>query len=283
LIVALHSAPKDFFKTKPPYGNKELEELIQKASLWGFKGFQVGPLWKLKSINGKQLKSFLDKFEMQRNVHLGGLYNAAKLSKKGKESNKTMRELCEGILLCRQISSDLMSFHPPFFIKPYQKEEVLLKTRDVFLELIDRALDFAGNQGIRLALESFCYPPFIFRGLNDFMEFISHFPSNKLGVLMDVGHLYQAKIDLKKAINVFKSRLFDIHIHDATRQNNFRIATHLPIGKGTINFDRLIDDLQRIEYNGWLTLEIKGTRKEIIQSKDTLENLLNIELCRGLK
>jgi len=277
--VALHSAPKDLFKTKPPYGSKKLEELIQKASLWGFKGFQVGPLWKLKNIDGKQLKSFLDKFEMQRSVHLGGLYDAAFLYKKGRESDKVTRELCQGILFCRQISSNLMSFHPPFFIKPYQKEEVLFKARDVFLELVDRALDFAGNQGIRLALESFCYPPFIFRGLNDFIEFISYFSSSQLGVLMDVGHLYQAKIDLNEAINVFNSRLFDVHIHDATQQDNLRIATHLPIGKGTINFDRLVNDLQRIEYDGWLTLEIKGIRKEIIQSKETLENLLNKQTC----
>jgi sugar phosphate isomerase/epimerase len=274
LIVTLHSAPKDFFKTKPPYGNKELEKLIQKASLWGFKGFQVGPLWKLKSINGKQLKSFLDRFEMQRNVHLGGLYDAAELAKKREEYNKIVRELRYGILLCRQISSDLMSFHPPLFMKSYQKGEVLCKAQDAFSKLVGKALDFARSQRIHLALESFCYPPFIFQELDDFMEFISSFPSSKLGVLMDVGHLYQAKINLKRAINLFKSRLFDVHIHDAKQQNNYRKETHLPIGKGTINFNSLIDDLQRIEYNSWLTLEIKGTTKEIIQSKDTLENLL---------
>jgi sugar phosphate isomerase/epimerase len=275
LILALHSAPRDLFKTKPPYGIQELKKLVRKASLWGFKGFQVGPLWKLQSINSKQLKSFLDKFEMERTVHVGGLYDATKLSKKDGEYDKISKELDHGILLCQKISSDLMSFHPPFFTEPYQDEEIVRKTRSMFLDLVSKALDFASKLGIRLALESFCYHPFIFHELNDFMAFISHFPSSKLGILMDVGHLYQAKIDLKEAVNMFKSRLFDVHIHDATRKNNYHKATHLPLGKGTINFDRLMDDLQQIKYRGWLTLKIKGTIKEIVQSKNMLENLLN--------
>jgi sugar phosphate isomerase/epimerase len=214
-------------------------------------------------------------FEMKRNVHLGGLYDAAELSKKGKEYSKTMAELRHAILFCRQISSDLMSFHPPFFKETCPKREVLCRVQGVFLELVGKALDFAREQGIRLALESFCYPPFIFPGLGDFMEFISHFPLNRLGVLMDVGHLYQAKIDLKEAMERFKSRLCDVHIHDATQQqSSFQEATHLPLGKGEMDFGRIIDGLYQVKYDGWLTLEINGTEKGILQSKTILENLL---------
>ena len=273
MIVALHSAPKDLFKGKPPYGNREFLNLIQKAFSMGFKGFQVGPL-KFQSVKGEHLKNLLDKFEMERNVHVGGLFDAEELSRKSEEYSKISRELRYGILLCQQISSNLMSFHPPFSMKPYLDEETLCKARNLFLELTDKALDFACSRGIHLALESFCYPPFIFHGLDDFMDFVSKFPPSKLGILMDVGHLYQAKIDLEEAIERFKSRLCDAHIHDATQQNNFRVATHLPIGKGTMNFSRLIDCLHQVRYGGWLTLEIKGTEKEIVQSKTILENLM---------
>ena len=274
MIVALHSAPKDFLKAKPPYGNRELRKLLQKAFSMGFKGFQVGPLWKFQRVDGERLKNLLDKFEMERNVHIGGLYDAEKLSRKDEEYSKILRELRCGILLCHQISSNLMSFHPPFSMNPHLDEETLRKARDLFLELTEKALDFASSRGIRLALESFCYLPFIFHGFDDFVNFVFQFPPSKLGVLMDVGHLYQAKMDLEEAIEKFKSRLCDVHIHDATRQNNFRVATHLPIGKGTIDFSRLIDSLHQVRYDGWLTLEIKGTEKEIVQSKTILENLM---------
>ncbi len=274
MIVAFHSVPRDFLRTKPPYGNRELQRLVQKAVSMGFKGFQVGPLWKFQRVNGERLKNLLDKFEMERNVHLGGLYDVAKLSRKGDEYSKILRELRYGILLCQQISSSLMSFHPPFSSKTHLDEETLRKARNLFLELTEKALDFASSRGIRLALESFCYPPFIFHGLDDFINFVSQFPPSKLGILMDVGHLYQVKIDLEEVIERFKSSLCDVHIHDATRQNNFRVATHLPIGKGTIDFSRLIDSLHQIRYDGWLTLEIKGTEKEIVQSRTILEKLL---------
>lgn len=274
MIVAFHSAPKDFFKGKPPYGNRELRKLVQRAFSMGFKGFQVGPLWKFQRVNGEHLKNLLDKFEMKRSVHVGGLYDAAELSRKGEEYSKVLRELRDGMLLCQQISSNLMSFHPPFSMKSNIDEQTLHKTRNLFLELTEKALDLASSQGIRLALESFCYPPFIFHGLDDFMNFVSQFPSSKLSVLMDVGHLYQAKIDIEESVERFKSRLCDVHIHDATRQNNFRTATHLPIGKGTMNFSKLIGNLHQVRYDGWLTLEIKGTEKEIVQSKNILENLM---------
>ena len=190
MIVALHSVPKDLFKSKPPYGNKELRKLVQKAFSMEFKGFQVGPRWRFQRVNGALLKNLLDRFEMERNVHVGGLHDAEELSRKGEEYSKISRELRYGVLLCQRISSNLMSFHPPFSRKPNLDEETLRKTRSLFSELTDKALDFAISGGIRLALEFFCYPPFIFHGLDDFMNFVSQFPSSKLGVLMDVGHLY---------------------------------------------------------------------------------------------
>lgn len=274
MIVALHSAPKDLFKSKPPYGNRELQKLVQKAFSMEFKGFQVGPRWRFQRVNGALLKNLLDRFEMERNVHVGGLYDAEELSRKGEEYSKISRELRYGALLCQQISSNLLSFHPPFSMKPHLDKETLCKARNLFLELTEKTLNFASSRGIRLALESFCYPPFIFHGLDDFMNFVSQFPPSKLGILMDVGHLYQAKIDLEETIERFRSRLCDVHIHDATQQSNFRVATHLPIGKGTIDFSRLIDGLHQVRYDGWLTLEIIGTEKEIVQSKTILENLL---------
>ncbi|MHA1582291.1 MAG: hypothetical protein ACTSYM_07365 [Candidatus Baldrarchaeia archaeon] len=41
-----------------------------------------------------------------------------------------------------------------------------------------------------------------------------------------------------------KGRLLDIHVHDATLQKDFRKATHLPTGKGTINFSDFVNILR---------------------------------------
>lgn len=106
------------------------------------------------------------------------------------------------------------------------------------------------------------------------MQFVSHFSPEKFGVLFDVGHLYQAGFSLEASVGIFGDRIFDVHIHDATTRKECKKATHLPIGKGKINFPRLIAALKIVEYSGWLTLEIHGDEEEIVESKQYLEKLI---------
>jgi inosose dehydratase len=128
--------------------------------------------------------------------------------------------------------------------------------------------------GIRLALESFCYRPFIFDGLRDFLQFVARFSSNDLGILLETGHLFNAGFDIDEAISMFQSMLFDVHIHDAKVRRDFAEATHLPIGMGDIDFTHLMKRLREVGYDGWLTLEINGNEKQIIGNKLFLEKLL---------
>jgi len=274
--VALHSAPDGFFKSKPPHVNNELCRLVRKAASLGFKCFQVGPLSNFVDIDGKRLRSVLDRYDMERNVHIGGLYDAGRLTVT-EEFQRVQKEIHYGIELCREISSDLVSFHSPFFrANVIQGKALLTKARTRFLELVEEEVEFASANGIKMALESFCYHPFIFNGLPDLMWFVSRFPSKRLGVLLEVGHLFQAGFPLNEAVQTFRSRLLDVHVHDATSGGDFRKATHLPIEMGNINFPQLISGLRQVKYEGWLTLEIHGNERKIIESRGYLENLIKM-------
>jgi sugar phosphate isomerase/epimerase len=153
-------------------------------------------------------------------------------------------------------------------------EDCLARARERFFELLTEEADFASRRGVTLALESFCYSPFIFKDLVDFLQFIAGFSLEKLGILLDVGHVYQAGINLEKAVRLCKERLLDVHIHDATLEKDYRKATHLPIGKGTVDFSKLIGLLKEVGYNRWLTLEIRGSEREVVASKRFLEKLI---------
>jgi sugar phosphate isomerase/epimerase len=270
--VGLHSAPEGFFKSSSTYDRVELSDLVEKADRLGFKCFQIGPTSSIAEIDGERLRTVLDKYGLERNEHVGGLYDAERFVASEEELNKAREDLRRGIVLSKQVSSFLVSFHPPFFKSEHWDKALSSKTKMGFLKLIKEEASFANDMGIKMALESFCYPPFVFNGLNDFMQFVSNFPPTELGILLDVGHLYQAGFNLDEAIQTFRSRLLDVHVHDATRQKDFRKATHLPIGKGTIDFSQLIFRLRRVGYEGWLTLEIHGSDREIIESKERLED-----------
>lgn len=274
MLVALHSSPKGFFKSSPPYNADELFGLVEKAALLGFRCFQIGPTSSFTNIDGDRLRTILDKYGMERNVHVGGLYDAEKFVVSEEERNKAQKDLHRGIELSKEISSSLVSFHPPFSKSESSGEAFSSRAKMPFLKLIEEEADFASDMGIKMALESFCYPPFIFNGLDDFMQFVSNFPPTELGILLEVGHLYQARFNLDEAIQTFRHRLLDVHVHDATHQKDFRKATHLPIGKGTIDFSQLVRTLNEVKYERWLTLEIYGNDKEIIESMEYLENLV---------
>ena len=274
MLVALHSTPKDFFKSGLPYNADELFDLIQKAARLGFRCFQIGPTSSFTDIDGDRLRIILDKCGMERNVHVGGLYDAEKFAVSEEERNKVQKDLHHGIELSKEVSSFLVSFHPPFSKSENSDRVFSSRAKTLFLKLVEEEADFASGMGIKMALESFCYPPFIFNGFDDFMQFVSNFPLTELGILLEVGHLYQARFDLDEAIQTFRYRLLDVHVHDATHEKDFRKATHLPIGKGTIDFSQLVSILNEVKYEGWLTLEIHGNDKEIIESREHLENLI---------
>jgi sugar phosphate isomerase/epimerase len=206
---------------------------------------------------------------------LGGIYDAERFALTEAEYTKVWKQIRYGIMLCKEISSTLVSIHPPFFTERSKTSEKLFtKAQARFLKLAEDATDFASQNSVKIALESFCYNPFIFRGLNEFAQFLSEFPSERLGVLLDVGHLYQIGISPCEAVSKLKGRLLDIHVHDATREKNYKKATHLPVGKGAINFPGFVECLRGAGYDGWLTLEIRGTEEEIVESKQYLEHLI---------
>jgi len=276
MIIALHTAPKGFFKTPLPYSNSELVRFVRKAASLGFKAVQIGPLKDYVSIDSERLKRVLDSLKLERSVHVGGTHDAKRFALTEEEYARVQEQIHYGIMLCSRISSKLMSFHPPFFAANRKaNKEFLSKAKVRFLKLVMEEANFASRNQTKMALESFCYSPFIFEGLNDFAQFVSEFPAGKLGVLLDMGHLYQTGIDLYDAVCTFKHRLLDIHVHDATLEKDFQKATHLQIGKGAINFPEFVSILREVRYNEWLTLEIRGNEKEIMDSKDYLENLIN--------
>jgi sugar phosphate isomerase/epimerase len=275
MIVALHSAPKGFFKTNPPHTNEELRRFVRKAASLGFKAVQMGPLRDFAPIESDRLRIVLDSLQIERTVHAGEVYDAEKFALTEQEYAAAKKRIHYGLTLCKELSSTLVSIHPPFFAtRDKVDDELLSKARTRFFELVKDGVSSASRNGVKMALESFCYYPFIFEGLRDFAQFVSKFPSDKFGVLLEVGHLYQMGINLSEAIQLFKHRLVDIHVHDAILDGDFRKATHLPVGRGTINFPELTKLLREVGYDGWLTLEIRGTEKEILESKEYLERLL---------
>lgn len=80
MIVALHEAPKDFLRTDPPHSNDELLSLLRKTASLGFRAVEIGPLASYVPIEGRRVRKVLDGLNLDRSVHVGGLFDAAKFA-----------------------------------------------------------------------------------------------------------------------------------------------------------------------------------------------------------
>ncbi len=185
------------------------------------------------------------------------------------------REVQRAINTGSQICVDQVSIHPPYFSSQELKEELKKKGVLLLKRLAIEGVERADAAGIAFSIESFCYRPFVFYSPQEFKGFLEEVPN--LGVILETGHLFQMGFDLSKMVNLFGRRIYDVHVHDATREKDFRKATHLPLGKGLIDFKKLLKDLRNVEYDGWLTLEIKPHTEidALIKSRKTLEELIS--------
>jgi inosose dehydratase len=75
----------------------------------------------------------------------------------------------------------------------------------------------------------------------------------RMGLCLDIGHATRAGANLEKAIKDYKERLFDLHIKDVT--GAVKDAKAIELGRGVIDFDRLVKTLDNIKYKGICSIE----------------------------
>jgi sugar phosphate isomerase/epimerase len=104
----------------------------------------------------------------------------------------------------------------------------------------------------------------------DFKYIVDRVPGLK--VHLDVGHafMHDKMKNIKKCIETFGKKIEHIHLHD----NHGKEDEHLPIGKGNINFKKIIKMLKAIGYNKTITFEVfSKNRKDVVRSREKIKKL----------
>jgi sugar phosphate isomerase/epimerase len=101
-------------------------------------------------------------------------------------------------------------------------------------------------------------------------ELLSALPSPCFGFCLDVGHQHSfSTTSLDTWLRTLGDRLMEIHLHDNDGSHDY----HLPIGFGTIDFDRLFAFLLENQKKPVLTLE-PHTKEHLFQSLEGLDKVL---------
>jgi len=252
------------------------DEIAHAALTYGFAGIHVTSTYyrRLGFPTVRIPEGIRELFRLT--YHVGGIY----LLSTPDDEEQVHARLSESLAVAASNGMEDVSLHPPFHANvsmrsiqpaaasPDERNAAKRRLHSVLSAWIPRFLD----RGITLSLETHVTPSFfVFSGLQDFQDFALSLP--ELGVLVDVSHNHYDGYSAADFLSIFGSlNINGLHISDAVRGVDFEEGTHLPVGKGEIDFGRLLGSFDGDD-SVYGALEVKAPSQGIAESLIRLQSL----------
>lgn len=168
-----------------------------------------------------------------------------------------------------------------------------VRSLDKVVDLFGPLLELAEKNNVRLCFENCPLMGNIAISPAMWHLIFERLPSDKLGLAYDPSHLVWEMIDPYASIEEFKDKIFHVHAKDAVIDRDTLACTgiltdfswwsyRIP-GRGELDWGKLIGLLQKIGYDGTISLEhedaayegsVEAVEKGLIEGKTWLENYL---------
>jgi sugar phosphate isomerase/epimerase len=118
--------------------------------------------------------------------------------------------------------------------------------------VINDICEYCRKLGIGIVLENML-PHLFFGNMRDMLWIIGAIESPLVGTCLDTGHAFISG-DIYRVMYKLSGHLQFLHVND----NNGRDDDHLPPGKGSIDWHKLVRELNDVDFQGALILELMG-------------------------
>lgn len=119
------------------------------------------------------------------------------------------------------------------------------------LEFVKELAKYAYDLGVTIAVENMIEPGLI-KKISEVKEFLDKVGLESVKACIDIGHFFIVEGNNFEKINAIRDQIVLFHLHDNDGLND----THLGLGKGRIDWDKLLDLISRIHFRGNLILEM---------------------------
>jgi sugar phosphate isomerase/epimerase len=159
------------------------------------------------------------------------------------------------------LDAAVVNVHPDPMTKLFARDEVIYRNADAVAELAEAAAE----RGLRLMVENL--PTF---GRAKELEPIFA-AAESAAFHLDVGHAHLNRAGdepnrTEELLAAFGDRLAHVHVSD-----NFGLDDlHLPLGTGTIDWPSIVAALERIRWDGTVTLEIFTSQRSYLEASKRL-------------
>lgn len=147
---------------------------------------------------------------------------------------------------------------------------LLDRARGYALEAIEAILKRANQLGVTLCLENMFPQAHFLTQPAEFQSVFEAFPETRL--TLDIGHanLGGGKNRSSEFIQRFGVRIGHVHAND----NFGKEDSHLPIGAGIIDFEKILRELKEARYDDTLTLEVFSRDRDYLKiSKEKIKRM----------
>jgi sugar phosphate isomerase/epimerase len=121
----------------------------------------------------------------------------------------------------------------------------------LFVEMLKPAVEHAEKVGVLLLIEP--EPDLLLETADQYLEFTRHLSSPYLGLNFDIGHFFCVKDDPASTVQKLHEHIRHVHLEDIAAT---RVHHHLIPGEGVIDFAAVLQALQAVNYDGWVTIEL---------------------------
>jgi len=178
----------------------------------------------------------------------------------------TIKVMKKNLRIFSDLNINLVNIHLIAFSFLSKKE-----TAENFIETFKKLITMAKKYDIKIMIEN-CEPSV---DINMVGNVLKKVPDLKLH--LDVGHanLNYKKNKTEDYFRRFKNKIAHIHVSD---NHGGKDDEHLGIGKGNINWKKIVKILKKYNYDKTITLEtFKGSKNQCVRSKNKLKKLLGEE------
>ena len=158
-----------------------------------------------------------------------------------------------------------MNIHPCYFSPPGMKRDLVLFN----IEALRPIVEMTAPHGLTMVLENYKAP---FDKVSTFKKILTEVPGLKLH--LDFGHTNFGTDHYEVFCDELGEQIQHVHFSD----NRSRFDDHMPLGIGTVNWEKAVNALKAIGYNSNITLEVFCNDQNMLQKYLNLSRELVKEL-----
>ena len=149
--------------------------------------------------------------------------------------------------LAKELGAKTVSTEPGGPLSGLSEKEGL----DLFFEGLNTVLPVAEKNQVKLLIEP--EPDLLIENSSQYLDFISQFDTKYVGLNFDVGHFFCVGEKPEVLVRTLADHIGHIHLEDIAETREHK---HLVPGLGAINFEKVFDAINEINYQGYITIEL---------------------------